>query len=102
MHNFILQRKGIDHINLNGLDNRLENLRVVTRSANGQNCSSKGGTSQYKGVCWDRKYKKWKAEITIDRRNKFLGYFDIEPEAAVAYDAAALECHGELAYLNFR
>jgi hypothetical protein len=40
MHRFIMgdpENKEIDHINGNGLDNRKENLRIVSRQENGQN-----------------------------------------------------------------
>jgi hypothetical protein len=101
MHTLIMQAKRIDHINLNGLDNRRQNLRVTTVSANIQNSASRGGTSKYKGVHFATGEQKWKAEIMINRKGKFLGYFDNEMEAALAYDVAARFYYGNQAYLNF-
>ena len=79
----------IDHININPLDNRIENLRVVNQSQNNKkrnkqkNCSSK-----YIGVCWFKRDSKWKAAIAIDGKKKNLGLFDTEEEAHLAYKKA--------------
>lgn len=73
----------IDHINHVRNDNRWDNLREVTRRQNGQNVSlSKSNTSGVVGVCWDKRFKKWKAAIGINRKSKFLGYFN-DKEAAI-------------------
>jgi hypothetical protein len=42
-------------------------------------------TSTYKGVCWDKKRKKWASNIRINSKTKFLGYFDNEIDASNAY-----------------
>lgn len=105
MHRVILARmlgrelvKGewVDHINGNGLDNRRENLRLSTIA---QNAFNKGkhsnNTSGYKGVSWNKFAGRWVAQITIDGKNKYLGYFDTPEEAHAAYCAKAKELHGE-------
>jgi hypothetical protein len=56
-------------------------------------------TSKFKGVCWDTRGK-WRARITQSKKNKHLGYFTDEIEAAKAYNKAALKHFGEFAYLN--
>ena len=45
--------------------------------------------SKFVGVTWDKKNKKWKASIKIDGKDKTLGYFDDEKEAACKYDEQA-------------
>ena len=76
----------IDHININKLDNRIENLRVVNCSQNNRNKKKRPNcTSKYRGVYLDKKKNKWKAQIKIDDKNKHLGYFDTEEEASEAY-----------------
>src|SRR5688572_18644313 len=49
MHHLIMNEKGIDHINRNGLDNRRQNLRKATESENSFNKKARG-KSGYKGV----------------------------------------------------
>ncbi len=91
-----------DHRNHNTLDNRRTNIRICTRKENamnrGANCNS---TSQFKGVCWVKKVKKWEAKIEINKITKHLGYFLNEIFAANIYDQAAKKYFGEFAYLNF-
>ena len=76
----------IDHININPLDNKIENLRVVNHSQNMRNRNKfKNCSSKYKGVYWDKKFNKWGAQITINYEKKYLGLFDNEEEAHLAY-----------------
>ena len=109
MHTLVMCRHGVerppglvvDHINGNGLDNRRQNLRVVTHA---DNCSNNRRrrqgktTSRYKGVwfekCGKRK-KRWRSKIRSNNTCRHLGSFITEEEAAVAYDAAAKELYGE-------
>lgn len=57
--------------------------------------------SKYRGVCWNKCNSSWKACIKIDGRNKHIGYFSSEKDAAKAYDAKAKEVRGDAAKLNF-
>ena len=106
MHRKIMKYDGplvVDHINGNGLDNRKDNLRIVTPEQNNYN-TVKGfnrGSSRYKGVgkCKDR--QKWYARIGYKGRRINLGMFDNEIDAAKAYDEAARELYREYAHLNF-
>lgn len=90
-----------DHINQNGLDNKKKNLRNVTHMENVRNSASRGGNSKYKGVCWHKRWKRWQANICVNYKRTFLGYFDSEKEAAIAYDDAAFERFGVYGHLNF-
>lgn len=87
----------IDHINGNGLDNRLENLRIVTHAQNIRNMKPR---SKYKGVHWNTKNKKWISQIGINGGRTYLGSFNTQKEAAKAYDQKAKEVFGEYARLN--
>lgn len=71
-----------DHINRNKLDNRRVNLRIVTRGQNAQNLDSRGTTSPFRGVCWDRGRKKWMAYAGLNGCTHYLGHYDNEEEAA--------------------
>ena len=52
----------IDHKNHSGLDNRKDNLRILTNQQNMRNRrSNKNSSSKYKGVCWSKRDKKWLA-----------------------------------------
>lgn len=84
----------IDHINRNPIDNRIENLREVTRSQNQQNrAQDPRNTSGARGVTWSKHSKKWRAQIRINRKTIYLGYFDVVEDAARAYAAAAKKYH---------
>jgi len=83
----------VDHINGNRLDNRRANLRVVTNAENGQNRTSlqARNISGYRGVTWYAPRRKWRAKVTLARRQYTLGYFDDVHEAgriAAAFRAA--------------
>jgi hypothetical protein len=105
MHQLIMGRASIDHRDGDGLNNTRRNLRPTTDQLNQANSVSRTGTSQYKGVYWKRwnsgSRGKWRAAITVEGRNRHLGYFTDEAAAARAYDTAALAEWGDHARLNF-
>jgi AP2 domain len=109
MHRFILglhssRRKG-DHKDGDGLNNQRNNLRRCSSSQNSRNCRKQrtGRSSRYKGVRWHKRDKVWTAQIQIhvSGESKFLGHFEVEEDAARAYDAAARKYFGRFARLNF-
>jgi hypothetical protein len=79
-----------DHINRNRLDNRRENLRVVTHKVNSRNRKRPtNNTSGYMGV-WPCG-KKFVAEIRYENQKYYLGIFENSLDAAKAYDRKAIE-----------
>ena len=92
----------VDHINNNKLDNRKENLRIVTIQENSFNkLSQKNSTSKYIGVSWNKGMKKWCSAIFYKEKIT-LGYFDNEEEAAKVRDQATLKYFKEHGNLNFK
>lgn len=86
--------KGLDHINGDTTDNRIENLREADQSQNSQNRKPmRGCSSQYLGVSRDRKTKKWKAQIMVEGKKFALGYFSDEIQAHQVYLTAKQNLH---------
>ncbi len=85
----------LDHINEIRSDNRMCNLRDVSRAENYQNMSRPhaGSSSGYLGVSWHSASKKWKAEICVERRRYNLGLFDDPQVAHQAYLRAKADLH---------
>lgn len=116
MHREILKAPSnimIDHKNGDGLDNRKENLRVCTPGQNKMNANKhakyagKRTGSKYKGVHFSskggssgRKFSVWVARIQIEGVRIFLGCFEHEVDAGLAYNEAAVKYFGEFAKLN--
>lgn len=101
MHRLIMDcPKGmeVDHINGNTLDNRKCNLRICSHADNQKNMKVRtDGVSKFKGVSWDKQMYKWRVRV----QNQFIGLFDNERHAAMAYDLNAKQLFGEFAQLNF-
>ncbi len=73
----------IDHIDGNGLNNKIENLRSVTKFENMRNIRlASNNTSGYTGVMWVKKENRWVAFIRVDGRQLQIGsYLHIEDAA---------------------
>lgn len=76
----------IDHINRNKIDNRVENLRIVTTQQNQFNRTAKGYT-------WHKLRNKWCAQICLNGKKINLGGYDSEEEARQSYLDAKLKYH---------
>lgn len=85
--------RSVDHINGDQSDNRPVNLRMATESQNRRafRTKQKGCTSKYRGVSWQKKMQKWAAQVTKCGKNTHIGLFDVEEDAAKAWDSAAIE-----------
>ena len=89
----------VDHKDCNGLNNRIDNLRLATHAQNCMNRRTrKDNTSGLKGVSWNG--FTWSAQIRVNGKNKVLGRYRSKGMAAVAYAKAALQLHGQFARLQ--
>lgn len=77
----------VDHINLDRLDNRRANLRVVTRPQNDQNRPTGRGSSQYRNVSYQLEKGTWRVVIRVNGKLRHLGSYDDELEAARVAEA---------------
>lgn len=105
LHRFILGESDlpeIDHINQIGLDNRKSNLRFCTHRQNKGNASlrSHNRASRFKGVRCSQNKKRFWARGIFNKKEKFLGSFATEKEAAKAYNNWAIKIFGSFACLN--
>ncbi|MEE8382187.1 MAG: AP2 domain-containing protein [Thermodesulfobacteriota bacterium] len=106
MHRLLLgiqkgDRRQSDHIDGNGLNNQKTNLRACSSSENLCNRGiPKNNTSGYKGVKWHKGEQKWAAAIKKNGKYISLGYYNDKKEAAKIYNEAAIEHHGDFAFLN--
>lgn len=86
----------IDHMDGNGLNNRISNLRLATRSQN--SCNSRvrvDNKSGFKGVCWDKSQGRWRAVIRHQGILINLGAFVMKDDAVKSYAEAAKKFQGE-------
>jgi HNH endonuclease len=84
----------IDHINGIRSDNRLVNLREATPGENQQNVAAhRSNPSRRLGVAWDKRARKWRARIKINRKEIYLGLFENIEDAADARAKAKTTMH---------
>lgn len=78
----------IDHIDRNKLNNNVSNLRIVSMRENNSNHDKSKTSSRFVGVNLDKKKNNWMARIYIDGKSKYLGNFENEIDAHLAYEKA--------------
>jgi hypothetical protein len=85
----------LDHIDRNGLNNKIDNLRLTTPSDNAMNSGKHNNNSKsiYRGVSWSKRAQKWMAYIYKNNKHIYIGSFKDEKEAARAYIDKALELY---------
>ena len=84
----------VNHKDFNRQNNNLNNIEIVTHRENTNHKHLKN-SSKYTGVCWDKKYKKWKASIYVNGRLKHIGMFFDEIEASKAYQLELKKINNE-------
>lgn len=86
----------VDHIDGDKTNNRIENLRLASRSDNGMNrLKPAANTSGFKGVLWSKAAGKWLAKIKKDQTAIHIGLFDDADAARRAYEQKARELFGQ-------
>jgi len=90
-----------DHKNRNSLDNRRENLRIVSNSVNTHNgILMRNNNSGYRGVSWHKKKNKWSAYIKVAGKQYYGGEYEDIMDAVQARDELARIHYGDNAVLN--
>ena len=93
----------IDHIDGNPGNPRIENLRDVSRKANMQNKRTyRRNSSGFRGVYWSKVSQKWRVALSMNGKERHLGYFTDFDAAVAARKHAETETgfhenHGRLA-----
>ena len=94
-------KKCVDHIDRDKLNNHLSNLRFASHSENQHNrTKNKDNTSGVVGVFWYKNYNKWCAQITINGVQKNLGYFVNKDDAITARTNAEILYFKEFRAIN--
>lgn len=85
-----------------GLDYRKSNLLVCSMKERQRMLPKRAdqSTSRYKGVSFVKSKKVWRARIEKNGRSHYLGDFSREEHAALAYNKAARDLFGDIAYQN--
>ena len=89
----------VDHINHNKLDNRKENLRLVTKLQNNSYRKSKNSNNKsgYRNVFWNSQREKWQVSICKNYKHIIIGYFDDVDEAGRVAEEARQQYFGKFA-----
>ena len=91
----------IDHINGNRIDNRFENLRLVTDRVNRQNMKAHR-QGKLVGCSFDKHRGRYEAQVRIGKKDIFLGYYATEEEAHNIYARACKHIEEYIDNASFR
>lgn len=95
LHRFLLDAPPdlqVDHIDGNGLNNRRDNLRLVSYPQQMQNKKS-WGVSGHRGVTWDERKRLWRAMVTLDGKRYSGGRHKKLEDAITAVKALRARLH---------
>lgn len=105
MHRLVMgltdEKLEVDHKFHNITDNRKQNLRVCSRQENGRSAiTPSNNTSGKKGVSYQKTRDKWRAYITIDNKQYYLGSFTNYEDAVKAREEAEQKIFKEYNYIE--
>lgn len=87
----------IDHIDGNGLNNKIDNLRELSVSNNARKCKQlKSNKSGYKGVCSVKNSSNWYVSLKVNGKTKYMGSYKDIIYASRVYATAVLITVGEI------
>ena len=96
-YNCVINKYNMD-VSDNKLNNKIENLRPSNLITNGYNAKiSKRNKSRIKGVYWHNLMKKWAVQLSIDGKQKKLGYFENLKDAEILVKKMREQHHKEFA-----
>lgn len=79
-----INKRIVDHIDRDKINNHIVNLRWATHSENGMNRRApKNNSSGQTGVHYIQKSKKWEVCISIDKKQKYIGRYSTFDEAVI-------------------
>jgi len=91
----------VDHIDQNGSNNSIQNLRLANRSQNAANMKLKSSnTTGFKGVSWQKSRGLFRCTITLNGKSKQLGNHICPIRLAYQYNIVAKEHYKDFAVIN--